>query len=445
MLARILFISFIFVFSQQFFLLLPAVQAEQLQLDEAVEIALTNHQRILQAQELYSASSASAAAAHRDRFPKLNFRASYDRLNDSPYQNIGQHPLTVSDKNMVHYQISLEQPLFTGFTFSARQKLADLNVDMARYDLQQTRRLLALDIHTVALQLLKAEAMQRLAKQHQKQLTKHLEDIEEAYRQGMVPGNDRLKAEVALAAAEQQLRTITIQANLSRSRLNLLIGRPQKNSLEIIEPQKIQPVRQPLEQLIEIALQQRPEIRTAQLAIAAADENIRLAHSNDYPQLALVASYWRDGDDWSASNNDYRNPDNASIGLQLDWNLFSSGADSSRAAASQHRRRAQQQFLLETKDQIRLQVEEAYRQIDVAKDNGKTASKALEQARENHRLSILQFHENLISTSDLLAAQTLLTQAEADLQTAHYGCLLAQAQLSFALGQDPLPDAKENN
>ena len=444
MVTRSLLITCMFIFSLQFYLLPAAVHAEQLRLDEAVKIALTNHQRVLQAQELYSASSASATAALRDRFPKLNLKASYDRLYDSPYQNIGQHPLTVSDKNMVHYQISLEQPLFTGFSFSSRQKLAELNVDMARYDLQQTRRLLALDVHTVALQLLKAEAMQRLAHQHQQQLKKHLADIEEAYRQGMVPGNDRLKAEVALATAEQQLRSVTIQANLSRSRLNLLIGRPQQNSLEIIEPQNLQHPRQPLDQLIEIALQQRPEICTAHLAIAAADENIRLAHSNDYPHLALVASYWRDWDDWSASHNDYRNSDNASVGLQLDWNLFSSGADRSRAAASQHHQRAQQQFLFEMKDQVRLQVEEAYRQIDVAADNEKTAAKALEQARENHRLSTLQFHENLISTSDLLAAQTLLTQAESDLQTAHYGCLLAQAQLSFALGQDPLPEAEDN-
>jgi len=444
MVARTLLISFLFLFGLPFPLLLSTAHAEQLQLTEAVKLALANHQRVLQAQELYSASSAAAEAAHRDRFPKINLSASYDRLNDSPYQIIEGYPFTVSDKNRIHYQISLEQPLFTGFTFSARQKLADLNVDMARYDLQQTRRLLALDVHTVALQLLKAEAMQRLARQHRLQLKKHLADVEEAYRQGMVPGNDRLKAEVALATAEQQLRTVTIQVNLKRSRLNLLIGRPQKNPLEITEPQKIESSEQPLEQLIDMALQQRPEIRTAQLAIAAADENLRLAHSNDYPHLALVASYWRDGDDWSASNNDYSNPDNASIGLRLDWNLFSSGADRSRVAASQHQQRARRQFLFEMEDQVRLQVEEAYRQIDVANANEKTAAKALEQARENHRLSTLQFHENLISTSDLLAAQTLLTQAEADLQTAHYGCLLAQAQLSFALGKDPLADTEDN-
>ncbi|RLB69696.1 MAG: hypothetical protein DRH07_10165, partial [Deltaproteobacteria bacterium] len=73
-----------------------------------------------------------------------------------------------------------------------------------------------------------------------------------------------------------------------------------------------------------------------------------------------------------------------------------------------------------------------------------TAIKAQEQAHENHRLSILQFHENIISTNDLLAARTLLTRAETNLQAAHYGILLANAQLSFALGQDPLPDSEQN-
>ena len=93
---------------------------------------------------------------------------------------------------------------------------------------------------------------------------------------------------------------------------------------------------------------------------------------------------------------------------------------------------------------VRLQVEEALNQLEVASKNQKTALIAQEQARENHRLSVLQFHENLISTSDLLAARTLLTRAEAELQTAHYGILLANARLSFVLGQDPLADTESN-
>ena len=436
MVVRILFACFVFISAQV--LLCPVSRAEQLTLEDAVRISLSNHQRIHQVQELYSASSASAAAAHSDRLPTLDFSYSYDRLDDTPYLKFGGIPIDINDDDIVHYQITLEQPLFTGFALSARQKMAELNVDMARYDLKQAQRLLALDVHTVALQLLRAEAMQRTAKQQQQQLRSHLGDVEEAYNQGIVPGNDRLKAEVALATAEQQLRNITIKVNLTRSRLNLLIGRPQQNPLEIIEPQIVEQPHQSLQQLIEVALKQRPEIHTAQLAITAAKENTRLAHGSDYPHLAAVASYWRDGDNWTASHNSYSNSNNASIGLRLDWNLFSSGADHSRIAASQHERRAKQQALLELMDQVRLQVEEASLQIEVAKNNEKTATKALEQARENHRLSILQFHEGLITTSDLLAAQTLLTRAETDLQTAHYGSLLAEAQLNFALGQDPL-------
>ncbi len=426
-------------------LVLPATShAENLTLEEAVRIALSGHQRIIHEQELHAASVSTAAAAKRAQLPSIDFSFSYNQLYDEPYQSISGHPLTTSDKDLVHYQISLKQPLFTGFSLSAQHKSAELNAAMARYNLLQARRKLALDVHVAALQLLQTQAMQRVAQQQNTQLKSHLADIQAAYEQGMVPGNDRLKAKVALATAQQQLRTISHRVTLIRSRLNLLLDRPRQNPLTISEPQVTPQPQQPLEDLTAAALRQRPEILTARTAILAAGEKTRLARSNDYPHLALVASYWRDGDNLSASHNAYSNRDNAAIGIRLDWNIFSGGADRSRIAASQHRERAQRQALLELEDQMRLQVEEAWSQLDVALNNEKTAAAALEQARENHRLSVLQFHENLISTSDLLAAQTLLTRAEAELETAHYGSLLAGAQLSYALGQSPLPQKEED-
>ncbi len=411
--------------------------AEILTLEDAVQMALSNHQRILQAGELYSASSASAEAAARERLPSIDFSFSYDRLNDNPFQSIAGSSLTVSDKDQVHYQIRIKQPLFTGFHLSIQKKLAELNVDIARYNLQQARRTLALDVHVAALQLLQSEALQRLANQQCTQLKSHLADIRAAYEQGMVPGNDRLKAEVALAAANQQLRSITNRVTLIRSKLNLLLNLPQQDPLTIIEPQAISQPQQSLQQLTATALEKRPEILSAKTAIASANEKIQLSHSNDYPHLALVASYWRDGNNLTASHNSYTNRDNAAIGIHLDWNLFSGGADRARRIASQHEKRAKQQALFELEDLVRLQVEEAFNQLDVAAHNEKTAAKALVQAQENHRLSILQFHENIISTSDLLTAQTLQTRADVNLQTAHYGYLLAAAQLSFSLGQNP--------
>lgn len=424
--------------------LCSSCQAETLGLEDAVRIALNGHQRIQQAQELYSASSAMATAAHSDHFPRVDFNFSYDRLRDDPTQTLNGIPVTVSDRDMVHYAISVKQPLFTGFALSARKKLADLNVDMAAYDLQQARRQLALDVNISALQLLQMKATQRLARRQQEQFKNHLADVKAAYDQGMVAGNDRLKAEVALATADQQLQKTTSQVIMARSRLNLLIGRPQQNPLEIIEPKLLKQPQQNLQELTDIALQQRPEIHSAKLALTSSGEDIRLINSRNHPQVALVASYWRDGDNLSTSHNDYSDKDNASIGIHLDWNLFSGGADHARLAASQHRKRARRQALIELHDLVRLQVEEAFHHLEVASTNQQTAIKAQAQARENHRLSILQFHENIISTNDLLDARTLLTRAETNLQAAHYGIFLANAQLNFALGQDPLPDSGQN-
>ncbi|RME41126.1 MAG: hypothetical protein D6794_01115, partial [Deltaproteobacteria bacterium] len=88
--------------------------------------------------------------------------------------------------------------------------------------------------------------------------------------------------------------------------------------------------------------------------------------------------------------------------------------------------------------QVRLQVEQAWRDLDVAAKNLATARQAVDQARENHRLSELQFKEGLIPIADLLDARSLLTEAETRLLEARYGLLAAKARLDRAVGNNPV-------
>lgn len=418
-------------------LLCPPLFAEPLQLDDVVRIALANHQRIIQSRENQAAATELATAAFRERLPKLDFGFSYDHLRDQPFEIIHGAAQIVNDHDLYHYQLSLSQPLFSGYALTARQKLAELDADMSAFELLQARHGLALEVRIAALQLLQYKTAEALAVQQRDQFKSHLHDVKTAFDEGIVPGNDRLKAEVMLASAEQQLQVATSRVLLACGRLNLLLGRSQQQQVELLEPLAGEFSTRSLTHLIEIALQQRPEIKLARQTLAAAGEDVRLARSSYYPHLALVARYWRDGNDPAASDNPYRNQDNALIGLHLDWNLFSSGADRARVIAGQHQQRARLQALKDLEDNIRLQVQDALLQLEVATSNQKTAATALEQARENQRLAVLQFRENLISTSDLLDARTLLTQAETEYQSAHYGLLISQARLNYVIGEEP--------
>jgi len=411
-------------------------QARPLDLTTARQLALQNQSAIKQRQETLRSRQYQARAASADRMPRLDFKATGNYLRDQPIERFDGLEFPVNDRSIYHYELDLIQPLFTGYALSARQNLAKLEVDLADFDLRQARSDLLLETSLRYLDLLEAGDRLRLADEEHDQLQEHLQDARALFEQGLIPRNDLLKAEVALAQAELQRKKMAGELRLANSRLALLIGLPRRESLQLSAPDLPQP---PLLELAELeagALRKRPEINAARRAIAMAGERLRLEQSRFYPRVSLVGSYQRDGTDILTNDNPYRNRDNASIGLQLDWNLFAAGADRARAIAARHQISAGEQALRTLQDQIRLEVEAALEQLDVARQNQTTAEAALRQARENHRLSTLQFRENLISTSDLLDARTLLTRAETDLQSAHYDYLRALALLRHARGDD---------
>ncbi len=84
--------------------------------------------------------------------------------------------------------------------------------------------------------------------------------------------------------------------------------------------------------------------------------------------------------------------------------------------------------------QVHLQVEDAYEQLQVAKANIETARAALKQAEENERMTTLQYKEQLVIFLEVLNAQVFLAQTQADYYQALYGYRIAWADLERAVG-----------
>lgn len=114
----------------------------------------------------------------------------------------------------------------------------------------------------------------------------------------------------------------------------------------------------------------------------------------------------------------------------MEWGLFEGGrrvgevriADSKVRAAA-----AQAESLADT---IAFQVNEAYRQLVVAR-------RGVEQAREAYRLLKARYAKGDATPAEVTDAGTALTRAEQDQLNATYDYLTALAKLNFAMGLPP--------
>ena len=104
----------------------------------------------------------------------------------------------------------------------------------------------------------------------------------------------------------------------------------------------------------------------------------------------------------------------------------------------QKEKQAFKRELIQTKmglqDSIRLELKEATLALDEAGKNIPTTEKAVEQAEENLRVSEERYKAQVTTSTEVLDAQTLLTQARTNHYNAIYDEKLARGKLLRALG-----------
>ena len=117
------------------------------------------------------------------------------------------------------------------------------------------------------------------------------------------------------------------------------------------------------------------------------------------------------------------------MGVRVDWNFFEGGKTRASELEWEYRLRGIEQRRDDLLQKIRLQVENAFEQLKVAKANIETARVAVEQAEENDRITTLQYKEQVVIFLEVLNAQVFLAQIRADFYQSVYGYEIAKAEL----------------
>ena len=89
-------------------------------------------------------------------------------------------------------------------------------------------------------------------------------------------------------------------------------------------------------------------------------------------------------------------------------------------------------------DKIELEVKEAFLRTKESEKNITTVEKAIEQAKENLRITNERYKEQVSTTTDVLVAQTLLTETMTNYYNALYDFKIAKSVLYRAIGLEIL-------
>jgi outer membrane protein len=415
---------------------------QPLNLKEAIDYGLAHNRSYLAVKQEVEAVKQQVKQSRADYYPKVDANYTFKSWKDAPYAVFDDLRFEIAPQTVNRWEMQLTQPIFTGFALSSQLNIAKMNRKIAEYRLDETRLNTMRDVERAFWNVLLGQKLLLVARDNVSSLEIQRRNAQANFDQGLVAQNDVLKAEVALAQARQRERTAEKQLTILRSRLNQILDVNLQMPLTLFEEEVRMSDAPPLERLYSLADERRPEYLSIETSIRQAGEGITAARSRYYPRLSGFAQYYREGEDFLANHNPFGNNDNAAVGVRIDWNWFEGGKTDATEKEQKYRQRALEEKRNDLQQQIHLQVEDAYEQLAVARENLKTAEAALKQAEENDRMTTIQYREQLVIFLEVLNAQVLLSQSRVNYYDALYGFKLAWADLERAIG-GPVPDGSE--
>jgi outer membrane protein len=372
--------------------------------------------------------------ARAEFLPKLGLSYGYTRLDQAPTINVPA-PITVGTKDNYQFVGTLTQPIFTGFGLLSSYRLSKLGIDQSEMDIELAKLDLALSVKDAYYGILIADAGIEVAKKSVESLESAANVARNFHKVGMVPVNDVLKAEVDLANSVQALTRTENAARIARSAFNTVLVRDVNAPVEVEDVRNVHPQIDTFEDYRKLALANRPEIKLIDINILKSDQQIKLAKSKYWPEIALTYNYSKNGDTPSVNGGPFHEPATqweVIVGAQ--WTFWEWG----KTYYSQKTQESVKKELIETKntliDNITLEVRQAMLELETAIKNIPTTEKAVKQGEENLRVNEERYKAQVTTITELLDAQRLLSQARVNFYTAIYTTALAKATLDRAIG-----------
>ncbi|MDY6856973.1 MAG: TolC family protein [Thermodesulfobacteriota bacterium] len=413
-------------------------------LEESISEALVNFSSIKVKKEAIEGAIAVKNQARSAMLPKFSTTYGYTRLGDVHRLlnvDVGEaFPViprfeTNTEENY-QWKVNIEQMIFPLHTLTDYYKITKTRVDASKLDFETERLDLALRVKEAYFNVLKADRSLDVTRRAVTQLESHVNEVRDFFEAGIIPVNDLLKAEVELANTKHSMIKAQNGAKLSRSAFNIILSRQINEPVEVVDILSYEPIELDFKQCVDKAFTNRPEMKMIDVNMKGLEKKISLSkYVNYYPKVIISADYIKAGDSPDVSGSDFHLSESWQATAALSWTFWQWGKSYYSVSEEKSQKRQLIHKRSGLKDTIRFQVKEAILDLEEAKKNIPTTKKAVLQAEENLRVSNERYENQLTTTTEVLDAQTLLTQARLNYYHSLYDYSLAEARLQRAMGE----------
>ncbi len=420
-------------------------EAPPLSLQQAASIGLEKNPLRKAAQADTKAASAGIREAQSFLMPHVTFSELGTRGNDPIYvfgTKLRQQRFTTSDFDL--NQLNTPRPfgnfttrfggtwnLFDSFaSWHGVSRAKEMNA-AAGHQLERTDQEILFRVVQSYYGVLLATKQVEVAEQSEKTSKSIIDRSQSRFDSGLVVESDLLTAKVRLASRQQELIRARNNLELARAQLNTAMGVPVDAFYQpedpLAETSLVSPALADVEQK---ALTSRPDLKRIESEQSAQQLSVAIAKSSFGPRVNAFAGWEMDNPTLLAGGGG----NNWLGGVELQFDIFQGGAK--KANLSREHAIAEKMAALKqaASDAVRLEVRQAYYDLDSNRQQVGVARTAIAQAQESLRINQDRYEGGLITITDLLGAEEAARRSQTDYWQAVYQFHISSANLELASG-----------
>lgn len=386
--------------------------------------------------------SPTEAAALQAMGAKLGGLAGVGDILASKIDAAGQSIVDAFNTNTHHIFMAsamLTQPIYMGGAITAANNMADIGEKMSETNIEKTEQDVIYNTDNAYWMVVSLKQKQKLAESYLELVKKLNADVHKMIDEGVATKADGLKVDVAVNEAEMTLTKVDNGLSLAKMYLCQLCGMDLESDIVLTDENDPTPAlpnggsnSSAFEENKDFSA--RPELALLSSSIDLSKEKTKLARAGYLPQVALTGgAIFTNPSVYNGFERKFKGAFTAGVLVRmpvLDW-----GETAYKIRASKNSTRLAELTYDEAEEMISLQVNQCSFKLKEAHKHLATATGNINSAEENLRCADLGFKEGVMSTTDVMAAQTAWMKAKAEKIDAEIDVKTAEVAMKKATGR----------
>lgn len=416
-------------------------------LQQCIDYALTNN---IQIQKNRISEQQGEVALWQDKgalFPSLSFSTSHT-MGYRPFEegtNIVQNGQVTNTKNKVTYQgsygLNARWTVWNGGVNQKNIEKQKVQNEITRLNTEQSELTIQEQIAQLYVQIMYTKEAVQVNEKLQKTAQSQYERGVEMMNQGQMAKADVVQLEAQLSSARYDVTSSQTQLLNYKRQLKALLELDLNTEFDVSgqipTDEQVLALIPSAQEAYAKALESRPEIKSAQLAIDAANMQMNIAKRGYYPSISVSASL---GDShYSASRNDVgkqmKGNLNLSAGVTVSVPIFDNRSNRSSVKSARLEQANSKLDLQDKKNSLSSTIEQYWINANSNQQNFLAARDRVKSQEASYELLNEQFQNGLKNTVEVLQGRDNVISAEQDLLQSKYTTLLNVQLLKFYTGE----------